>query len=343
MIDMDLLNSTPLAQGSVPCHAGPLGLAGASGVLVIDKPPGLTSFNVVSRLKKWLRSKKVGHCGTLDPFATGVLVVCLNQATRVVDQLLNHDKTYRFEVCLGVETDTLDRTGEILASHEGPACSKEDLQGALSGLLGTYLQQVPRYAAVKIQGMRLYEWSRKGIDVDRPLREIRVSRLEVLRYTWPYALLEAHCSKGTYIRQLSADLGRLLGCGAHVKELQRIASGPFRLENALSLDACREMLEQQSLESRIIPMSDALGHLPALPLEDEGLLKRLCDGQLDPAWEDEHRKDLVLQEGPVRLLAGNSHLVALWWPRQAVAEQRRLRVFRPCIDHWLRTCGQQKQ
>jgi tRNA pseudouridine55 synthase len=299
------------------------------GILALDKPEGMTSFGAVARIKKWLRLKKVGHCGTLDPFATGVLVVCLGRATRIADQFQNQDKVYRFTVRLGVETNTLDRTGETVRIWGGSACSAEEIENALHCFRGSYLQQVPRYAAVRVDGKHLYEWSRKGVQVDLPSREVQIHRLELLAYHWPEARLEVHCSKGTYVRQLTADIGGLLGCGAHVSQLRRVASGSFRIEQAVPLEDCAEMLERDVPLGRIIAMNDALAHLPAIRIEEQSVVKRLCDGQLDSSLEDGYRKRFPHDGTPVRLVDGNKCLVALWWPREECGGgRRRLRVLR---------------
>ncbi|MGV8073088.1 MAG: tRNA pseudouridine(55) synthase TruB [Syntrophobacteraceae bacterium] len=298
-----------------------------SGILVIDKPEGMTSFAVVAKVRKGLGLKKTGHCGTLDPFATGVLVVCVEKATRIADCLLNQDKIYRFRIRLGVETNTLDRTGNVTRTSDGPPRSGEDLEAALDRFRGCYLQEVPAYAAVKVQGRRLYDWSRNGIEVDRPKREVCIHSLKLLEYGWPYAALEAHCSKGTYIRQLSADIGRFLGCGAHVTELRRIASGSFTIEQAIELSDFVEASTRDSWRERLVPMSAALSHLPAITLNNSEILKRLKDGCLDPSWESEHRKLFSPDSGPVRMVDEMNRLIALWWPHHSDQQGRRLRVF----------------
>jgi len=300
-----------------------------NGLLVVDKPRGFTSFDVVYRIKKCLGLKKAGHCGTLDPFATGVLLICFNHATRIVDQLADQDKIYQCTIHLGVETDTLDRTGRVVRSHEGPAPAAEDLESALSRLQGEYLQQVPRYAAVKVQGRRLYKWSRSGIDVDLPERVIHIYSMELLAYRWPEVMLTVHCSKGTYIRQLASDIGQLLECGAHVSELRRLSSGPFRIDQAISLEELTNNRPDDAKDwrSKLVSMSDALVHLPAVVVEDEGTLRRLQDGHPDPVWEAEYREQFPERKDPVRIVTGDNNLAALWWPHPEAEQRRRLRVF----------------
>jgi tRNA pseudouridine55 synthase len=303
---------------------------------VVDKPEGMTSFAVVDKAKRWFRLKKVGHCGTLDPFATGVIVLCINQATRIADQLSGQDKVYHFTLLLGVETETLDTTGKVVRTYSGPPRTEEELKEALNPFQGSYLQGVPRHAAVKVQGRRLYEWTRRGIEVDLPKREVHVHRLDLLAYRWPEAQLEVHCSKGTYIRQLASDLGHFLQCGAHVSQLRRLASGPFSLHQAVSMEELRALRTGDRWHERLISFGDALDHLPAIVIEEKEVIRKLRNGYLDPAWEAKHGNDFSEWEEPIRLITDCNHLLALWWRKSefqnAYSEhsgkgQRRLRVF----------------
>jgi tRNA pseudouridine55 synthase len=296
------------------------------GILIIDKPEGVTSSGVVARLKSLLSIQKIGHCGTLDPFATGVLVLCLNQATRIADQLLQQDKIYRFTMRMGAETDTLDHTGEITGIFSGSPPSRRDLETAIADFRGAFIQQVPRFAAVKIGGRRLYALTRKGIQVDLPSREVNVHRLELLHFDWPDAVLDVHCSKGTYVRKLAADIGSSLGCGAHVTHLRRLASGSFRIEQAISLDDLSTSLEENEWCRKVIPMNQTLGHLPAISIKDEWMLHGLRNGQMDPSLEAECLERSQGIDCPLRLVSGEDELVALWWHRSGPEGQRRLRV-----------------
>jgi tRNA pseudouridine55 synthase len=303
-----------------------------SGVVVLDKPDGRTSFSVVNEIKKLSNFWKVGHCGTLDPFATGVFLLCLNRATRIADQLLEQDKVYRFGIRFGLESDTLDRTGQIVRTYDGPAVSDDELQQSLDRFHGAYEQQVPRYAAVKVQGRRLYVWSRKGIEIELPRRNVSIHSIGLLSYNWPDATIEVHCSKGTYIRQLAADIGRDLQCGAHVTELRRLASGPFSIDQAIPLDEFRKALLTNCWQERLMGMNDALAHLPSVSIALGETMKRLQDGLLDPALEINLQERFPKQTTPVRLVAAsNNELIALWWPHENGQKQRRLRVFGACI------------
>lgn len=297
-------------------------------MLVVDKPAGISSFDAVARVRKSLSVRKAGHCGTLDPFATGVLLVCINQATRISDQLQIQDKVYRFVIHLGIVTDTLDNTGEILQRYDGEACSADTLQRALDRFRGKVLQKVPRFAAVKWNGNRLYKLARNGISVDVPPREVQIERLNLVRYEWPRAVLEAQCSKGTYIRQLAADIGAAVGCGAHVCELRRIASGPFHIDQAASL---HEIVAVPAVNSRfpgLIGMNEVLNRLPEVRIVDPAMVQAVYEGHLDPDWQAEQKRRLPVTVGPVRLVSDRNCLVAMWWPWAEDGERRKLRVFK---------------
>lgn len=298
-----------------------------NGLLLLDKPAGITSFSAAARVRKLLRVEKVGHCGTLDPFATGLLLVCINQATRVVDQLLIQDKIYRCRVRLGVETDTLDHTGEVTSEYSGDPCHEKDLCEALGAFVGVYEQVVPRYSAVRVQGRRLHQWTRQGVEVAVPSREVRIHKLELLSYRWPEAVLEVHCSKGTYIRQLAADIGRRLNCGAHLTQLRRLGSGRFSLEQAIRMEQLESVKHPGEWFSALVPMNAALDHLPAIVVDDASVLEALHHGHLNGDWEAARRRELSPDVTyPVRLANPTRQLLALWWPF-AGHGQRRLRVF----------------
>ncbi len=298
-----------------------------SGILLLDKPEGITSYGVVDKVKRILQVKKVGHCGTLDPFATGVLVVCIGQATRISDQLLMQDKTYAYTARLGVETDTLDRTGQIVSSWAGDPPNLGEVEVILQSFMGHTTQQVPYFSAVKVGGKRLHQLARKGTPVDLPTRSIQIKRLRLLRYEWPDMDLEVTCSKGTYVRQLAADMGRKLGCGAHVKDLRRLASGAFTLEKAVSLEELVTVRDSNHLDKILIPMSEALAHLPSIAIEDQGLREGLANGQLSTEWQKAHQKRFGDKQSPVCLLSAHGSLLALWWPHSSAKGERRLRIF----------------
>ncbi len=204
-----------------------------SGVLVVDKGPGVTSFQVVSRLRRVLRAPKIGHGGTLDPAATGVLPIMIGEATKLSPYLMDHDKEYLTVIRLGVTTDTQDLTGAVLAEAPVPALSRDDVERACAPLTGVIAQVPPMYSAVHHEGRRLYELARAGVEVERAAREVVVSSITVEALAVPSVTLRIVCGKGTYVRTLAADLGRTLGVGGAVERLVRTRVGPFRIEDAV--------------------------------------------------------------------------------------------------------------
>jgi len=208
------------------------------GILLIDKPKGFTSHDVINVVRKILNIKRVGHAGTLDPDATGLLVVCVGRATRYSEEYSAADKAYRVELQLGIETDTYDLSGQVLAQKEVQV-SESDLRSAARHFLGEQDQTVPIYSAVKIKGRKLYEYARKGIPVDLPTRRIHVYSLDLISYQPPYGVFEMVVSKGTYVRSLAHDLGKKLGCGAATKEIRRIRCGILNVDQAIPLDGLK--------------------------------------------------------------------------------------------------------
>ena len=205
--------------------------------LVVDKPRGLTSQQVVAQVKRRLGCRKVGHTGTLDPLATGVLPLALNRATRLIQYLDESRKVYSGEIELGIETDTLDRDGEIVARHEGPLeCSEKEIAEIFKRYHGQVTQVAPIYSAIKSKGRPLYSYARAGVEVTPPERQVEINSFTLLSYKPPLVAFRVICSKGTYVRSLAADVGRDLGCGARIWSLRRKVSGPFTLNQAIPLD-----------------------------------------------------------------------------------------------------------
>jgi tRNA pseudouridine55 synthase len=207
-----------------------------NGVLVVDKPAGMSSAAAVERVKRTLGARRAGHGGTLDPFATGVLPICLDEATKLAGYLLSDDKAYEAELVLGIETDTLDRTGTVTATRNALDVTAAALEAALVARTGEHDQLPPMYSAVTQGGVRLYHRARAGEDVPRTPRRVRIDRLELLDFMWPRARIAIACGTGTYVRSLVADLGADLGCGAHVAELRRTRSGRFSIDQAQAID-----------------------------------------------------------------------------------------------------------
>ncbi|HEX7842942.1 MAG TPA: tRNA pseudouridine(55) synthase TruB [Kofleriaceae bacterium] len=209
------------------------------GVLVLDKPAGMTSATAVDQVRRALGVARAGHGGTLDPIATGVLPICIGAGTKLAQFLLADDKAYIAEGVLGVETDTLDRTGRIVAERT-PAVSRDALLAVLAAHVGEQTQIPPMYSAIKQGGVRLYDRARAGEEVERAPRAIRIDRLELVAFEPPRFRLEIACSKGTYVRSLVADIGRAVSAGAHLAELRRTRSGRFTIDQAVPLDRLGE-------------------------------------------------------------------------------------------------------
>ncbi|AFM01374.1 MULTISPECIES: tRNA pseudouridine(55) synthase TruB [Desulfitobacterium] len=229
------------------------------GVINVLKPSGMTSSDVVVRLRRILNTRKIGHTGTLDPEVTGVLPICVGKATRLAEYITNQGKSYRCEMTFGIITDTQDASGEIL--NKAPAhVSAEDFQHIIPQYLGSIRQIPPMFSAVKHQGKRLYELARQGLEVERKSREIHIDHLQLMEWIageYPKAIFEVDCSKGTYVRTLCHDMGQTLGCGAHMSDLVRLRSGPFRIQESLSLEAIQSFMEQDD-HSFLIPFTQVL-------------------------------------------------------------------------------------
>lgn len=241
---------------------------GLHGILVINKEEGWTSHDVVARVRRITGERKVGHTGTLDPAATGVLPVCLGAATKVIEYLQDEGKTYYAEVVLGVATDTDDLEGQIVAEAPVPPLTEDDLDRALEPFRGEIAQIPPMYAAIKIGGRKLYELARAGEIIERAPRRVRIDTLAVLGWEPPVVRLLVDCGKGTYIRALARDLGEALGCGAYLQRLVRLRTGPFFLDQALTLgELATEFAETPWPELALHPDA-ALRDWPVIVLDE---------------------------------------------------------------------------
>jgi tRNA pseudouridine55 synthase len=246
------------------------------GVIVVDKPVGISSFGVVARVRGAGRLRQVGHGGTLDPLASGVLPVCVGEGTKLAAFLLDADKEYEFAIRFGVETDTDDAGGSVTATADPSGIDEAAVERALAAFRGPISQVPPAYAAIKRDGRALYEYARAGEAVEVAAREVKVFALEVTRFAGPESVeLRVHCSKGTYVRSLARDLGRALRAGAHVTALRRTRSGPFTLAAARPLDLVLAAL--RAGEARTMPLIGALPY-PQVPVDD-ALGRRLRAGQ----------------------------------------------------------------
>ena len=233
-------------------------MAQFDGILPILKPAGLTSHDVIYKLRKITGQKKIGHTGTLDPLATGLMLILMGRATKLTQFLIDWDKTYRAELTLGAISDTLDKDGNIEPVGEIPQIDERLCSKIIEKFTGLIDQRVPAISAVKVKGKRLYEWTRSGTVEERPVRTIEIKKLDIIAYHKPVMAIEVFCSKGTYIRTLADDIGRLLGCGAYISALERIHVGPFPLESALTIEDVSRLNEEGTLISKIRPMQDVL-------------------------------------------------------------------------------------
>lgn len=243
------------------------------GIFVIDKPAGITSHDVVSRVRRILGTRKVGHTGTLDPFATGVLPVAVNDGTKVIPFLDEGVKCYQALLRLGVVTDTLDMTGRVVSQGDCSSVDEGRFLELLPRFTGTISQMPPMFSAIKRDGQPLYRLARRGIEVERQVRQVEIHSLELLSFHPPQVGLQVTCSRGTYVRTLADDMGAELGCGASLQELRRIASGPFHLSNSISLELLEEVAREGRVGEFCLTPYAALGHLPDIPLSDAGLGK----------------------------------------------------------------------
>ena len=247
-----------------------------NGILLLDKEPGFTSHDAVAKLRGILRFRRIGHAGTLDPMAQGLLVMLLGKATRVSEYASGAEKEYTADFILGVETDTQDTTGNVLA--EAPVdVTESQLRQALSSFEGGYDQVPPMYSAIQKDGVRLYDLARKGKEVERKSRFIALPLLELLSFDPPRGKLRVRCSKGTYIRTLCHDLGQRLGCGGAMSALTRVQAGDFSLEDALTLGEVEQLVKEGTLQQHILPVDRLFASLPAVTLTEEGA-KRARNG-----------------------------------------------------------------
>lgn len=283
------------------------------GILVVDKPPGVSSFGVVRQVKRWLRIKKVGHTGTLDPFASGVLPLAINEGTKAIPFLAEDQKEYEAVLKLGVETDTYDRTGRITMATDldGFRMDEETIKGVIRGFVGRIEQVPPMFSAVKHRGRPLYKLARRGIIVKREPRVVEIMDIEVTHIGFPFVSIKVACSKGTYIRTLAHDVGRELKCGAHLSQLHRTRSGPFTLEGALPFRGVKSLAEEGKIEGRIIPLCQVLGGLPKLCVETELQRKVQRGGQILVRDITESPFPQIDRGVPVRVISSNGDLIAI--------------------------------
>jgi len=288
-----------------------------SGVLVVDKPIGLTSHQVVQIIRRGTNIKRAGHTGTLDPRASGVLVVLVGPAVRLSEYISAEDKRYQATIKLGEKTDTYDGDGVVTGTSE-VNISREDFETALQGFVGEIEQVPPPYSAIKVKGRRAYDMARKGEEVELEARTIHVHSLEVVEWNLPEVVVDVHCSSGTYVRSLAYDLGEKLGCGANLTGLRRTKSGSFTLKDAQPLRKLSEAFENNTWFRYLIPAAEALSEWPSITLNNEEV-DLVRHGHRIPRGE--------LLEGQVRAITEQGELVALMEADPETAEYKPKKVF----------------
>lgn len=242
---------------------------GINGILNVNKPPGCTSFSIVAMIRRLTGEKRVGHAGTLDPAATGVLPVCLGQATRIVEYLHDCPKEYIAGIELGTSTDTLDGDGNIICRRDPGHVTFSSIQSALASFSGTISQIPPSYSAIKIKGRQSYEFARAGINIPLQPRKVRIDCIDILAFELPYLKIKILCSKGTYIRSIANDLGNMLECGAYLKDLVRTAYGPYRISDSISPDEIQTAIEGGSLSTLLYPPDHPLMNWEKQQIDEE--------------------------------------------------------------------------
>jgi tRNA pseudouridine55 synthase len=311
------------------------------GLLIVDKPQGITSLGVVREVKRRLGVKKAGHLGTLDPFATGVLPIVINEGTKLVPFIGDESKEYEAVLKMGEETATDDLTGKVISGKAWEQVSLEVVHTAFQSFLGKIQQIPPMYSAIKMNGKPLYRLARKGVEVERKEREVEIFSIHVEEVQPPTVRFSVSCSKGTYIRSLARDIGKKMGCGAHLIQLRRVRSGPFGLEKAMSWERLKTLSGAEDLSPWLVSLKEALPRLPEV-IGDERLVKKIRLGkemvvrdlspQPLPAFEKgEWLKITSPEEGLVAILRSEVRGVDIPWASPEVVAFRPLRVFQSKI------------
>lgn len=300
------------------------------GFIIVDKPSGVISFDIVKEIKKRFRIKKVGHIGTLDPFATGVLPIALNEGTKLIPFLGEEPKEYEAVMKVGEETTTGDLTGRVTLQMPWDMVSNEIVFQTFSNFLGKIQQIPPMFSAIKQDGKRLYKLARQGKEIERKVREVEIFSLKILEIDLPLIKFFVSCSKGTYIRTLAVDIGRRLKCGAHLIDLRRKRSGFFTLENSIYWDTLTQLFKPEDLYPYIIPLKRSLPHLLEI-IGDEELIGKVKRGQ----WlygEELFRLSLPKLDGDslVKLSSPDGELIAILKQERGILGNKEYRmVLRP--------------
>lgn len=276
-----------------------------NGILLLDKPTGVTSNEALQEVKHLYRARKAGHTGSLDPLASGLLPVCMGEATKVSGFLLDADKHYRMTCRLGIRTTTGDAEGEVLETRPVDDCEREVIEAVLGRFLGPVQQIPPMYSAVKHQGERLYKLARQGVEVEREPRTVVIHEIGLLQLQLPDLELEVRCSKGTYVRTLAEDIGAALGCGAHVTALRRLGVGPYDAHGMVTMENLKKLAGQglEGLDALLLPVESALSQWPGVRLSS------------DAAFYLRQGQPVVVPHAPtsgwVRLYHGEDHFLGM--------------------------------
>lgn len=281
-----------------------------NGIINIYKEKGFTSHDVVAKLRGIFKQKKIGHTGTLDPDACGVLPVALGNATKVCDLITDKDKAYRCVMLLGITTDTQDISGEVLSRSEVKA-SRDEIVSTIGSFVGEYDQIPPMYSAIKIKGKKLYELAREGKEIERPARRIKIYGINIKEINLPRVTMEVSCSKGTYIRTLCHDIGEKLGCGGVMEDLLRIKSGEFDLDSALKLSEVERLVKEGGIEEKIIPVDKVFHSLPVVRCDNRAQ-KLLLNGNRIPKSFISGDKQSFEKDREVRLYDDTGRFIGIY-------------------------------
>ena len=297
------------------------GNAVVNGILNVDKPPGMTSMDVVRRIKRAGRQKRVGHGGTLDPAATGVIPICLGQATRMMEYLIEGTREYHGVIRLGVETDTYDGVGQVTDTTDPSSTTLAEVEEAVDSFSGEIEQVPPMYSALKRDGKRLYELARAGIEVEREARKVQVQKIEVAEWSPPDVTIDVTCGRGFYMRSLAYDLGRILGCGGHLSALARVRAGPFKLSDSLRLEDAERKLAEGEWEESLHSPDEVVGHLRASIVGKrlEGMIRHgrpLPTGLRIPLTRPGERSRLYGVEGNFLAIVSFNAAASHWQPER---------------------------
>jgi len=281
------------------------------GILLVDKMEDETSYDVVKKVKSLFgggRVQKVGHAGTLDPFATGLLIILLGQGTKLSNFIMSGTKLYLAGIRLGIETDTMDPTGRVMVTRKVPDFVPEFIQQTCREFVGDIEQVPPAYSAVKYKGVRAYKLARRGLDVNLKRRTITVHSLRILSINLPDITIAVSCSSGTYVRSLASDFGKKLGTGAHLRSLRRLASGPFEVRDAVGSREISNENEYPLLREKVIPLGDALPDMREI--EVDNVLAEKVQYGYQPIWEDLAKGTCDMWEGSAKLIR-DGNLIAI--------------------------------